>query len=78
MAPKPYQIGTPRCGCVDCLIDYPPARYGSRPERDGCLGKWQVRYRGADRRQRSKSFGSRADAERFLASLSTKVVTHGA
>jgi hypothetical protein len=78
MASRPYQIGSPSCGCPDCIADYPPARYGPRPERDGCLGKWQVRYRGEGRRQHLKNFDSLADANRFLASLPSEGVRCGA
>lgn len=77
MAPKPYQVGTPTCGCPDCIHDFPPSKYGPRPDRDGCLGKWQVRYR-VGRRQRRKNFNTPADANQFLASLHPEGVRRGA
>lgn len=78
MARRPYQVGTPKCGCYDCIQDFPPSEYDARPERDACLGKWQVRYTGSDRRQRSRNFGTLADANRFLASLLPEGVCRGA
>ncbi len=32
-------------------------------------GTWRVRYRGPDRRERSKHFGRKIDAERWLAAV---------
>lgn len=78
MAPNPYQVGSPRCGCVDCMADYPPAQYGDRPERDGCLGPWRARWRGSDGRLRLKNLGTLPDARVFLATVRRREVTHGA
>ena len=78
MAPNPYQVGSPTCGCIDCKEDFPPAQYGERPDRDGCLGRWRVRFRSADGRLRLKSLDTAADAHRFLATVQTKAVAHGA
>lgn len=78
MAPNPYQAGSPRCGCVDCVADYPPAQFGDRPERDGCLGSWRARYRSSDGRRRLKSFRTPSDAREFLATVKPQEVAHGA
>lgn len=78
MVRKPYQIPSKTCGCVDCVADYPPAQYGERPHRDGCLGKWQVRYRGEGGRQRSRNFETLSDATLFVASLGVKEASGGA
>ncbi len=70
-----YQVGSRRCGCVDCAKDYPPAQYGYRPDRDGCLGPWRARHCTPEGKQQQKTFRSRADAVLFLR---TQAVTHGA
>lgn len=70
-----YQVGSRTCGCVDCIEDYPPAQYGDRPDRDGCLGRWRARYRTPDGKQRQKTLRSRADAALFL---QTRAVRHAA
>ncbi len=41
-------------------------------ERRG-QGRWRARYRGPDGRERSRTFGRRVDAERWLASVETAV-----
>lgn len=67
MAPEPQQIPSRTCGCKDCLIDYPPEQYGPRPPQDACTGMWEVRWRGADRKQHSKKLPTLRDAHLFLA-----------
>ncbi|WP_164992338.1 hypothetical protein [Streptomyces sp. L2] len=69
MAPEPEQIPSRTCGCRDCLIDYPPQRYGHRPPRTTCQGRWHVRYRDADGRHRAKRLATYADAKLFLATV---------
>ncbi|KFG08137.1 hypothetical protein [Streptomyces scabiei] len=68
--PKPVieQVGSRTCGCVDCLIDYPPSTYGPRPAQSACQGPWYVRYLN-DRKQRSKRFQTRQDAHQFAAEV---------
>jgi hypothetical protein len=78
MAPNPYQVGSRTCGCVDCVADFPPAQYGDRPERDGCIGPWQARFRSEDGRRRMKNFRTPSDAHSFLATLRPKEARHGA
>lgn len=78
MAPNPYQVGSRTCGCVDCMADFPPAQYGERPERDGCLGPWRARYRSEGGRQHTKNFETPSDARQFLATVRPRVVKHGA
>jgi len=41
------------------------ASIGKRPD-----GRWRARYRGPDRRERSKHFGRKVDAEKWLAAMS--------
>ena len=78
MAPNPYQVGTPRCGCPDCMADFPPERYGTRPERNGCLGPWRARYRSSDGCQRLKTLNTSTEARQFLATLHLEGADHGA
>ncbi|NUS78444.1 MAG: hypothetical protein HOV70_19905 [Streptomyces sp.] len=74
----PEQIPSRTCGCADCIIDYPPEQYGHRPPQSACQGLWQVRWRGADRRLRSKNLGSRGEAHLFLVQLQAKAGGHAA
>ncbi|MFB6813058.1 hypothetical protein ACFCV8_00725 [Streptomyces sp. NPDC056347] len=74
---KPYQIGSRKCGCVDCVIDYPPDQYGLRTPVSKCIGPWQVRYI-SKKRQHLKSFTSPAEADAFLAELRSEEVSRGA
>lgn len=66
MAPDPEQIPSRTCGCADCLIDYPPHRYGERPPQDVCQGRWRVRWRSEGGKQRQKLFATLPDAYVFL------------
>lgn len=74
----PEQIPSRKCGCGDCVIDYPPGQYGHRPPRSECLGMWQVRWRDTDRRLRSKNLKSLSEAQQFLAQLRTEASDHAA
>lgn len=78
MTPNPYQVGSRTCGCVDCMADFPPAQYGDRPERVGCVGPWRARHRSADGRQRQKNFSSVSDAKTFLVTFRDGSAGHGA
>ncbi|MEU0671300.1 hypothetical protein ABZ330_00110 [Streptomyces sp. NPDC006172] len=74
MASNPEQIGSPECGCCDCLTDYPSQRYGQRPQRDG-WGPWRARYR-ADGRHCRKNSHTRGEAVLFLATVQPEVRSH--
>lgn len=78
MAPEPEQIPSRTCGCRDCLIDYPPERYGPRPAQHGCRGPWRVRYRDVDRKHRAKTLPTFSDACQFLVAVRLKAARHGA
>ncbi|GHI91322.1 hypothetical protein TPA0905_07930 [Streptomyces olivaceus] len=69
MALEPEQIPSRTCGCVDCLLDYPPAQYGPRPPQSPCEGPWRVRYRSVNGTQRAKSLPTLRDAHQFLATV---------
>lgn len=75
MAPSPYQVASRTCGCLDYIEDFPPAQYGPRPERDGCLGPWRARYRSKDGLLRVKNFRTPEDARRFLATVRPRAVS---
>ncbi|MDX3019925.1 hypothetical protein [Streptomyces acidiscabies] len=68
MTPEPQQVGSPKCGCHDCYIDYPPETYGERPPNSACVGPWRARYR-SNGKHRSKTLPSRAEAMTFLAAI---------
>ncbi|MCX5601568.1 hypothetical protein OOK29_25800 [Streptomyces phaeochromogenes] len=69
MAPNPEQMPSRTCGCRECLIDYPPQDYGERPPQDACQGKWRVRWRDGNGKQRQKLFPSCREADGFLEQL---------